>query len=60
MNFPKKTLNSRESTQPLRNRRQMYFVTLNGFWPLSKNPLMPTLFPVLEGQYQAGWNANQD
>ena len=60
INFPRKTLNSRESSQPLRDGRQISFVTLHGFWRLSKNPLMPIPFPVLKGQYQAGWNANQD
>ena len=60
MNFPRKILNTRESSQPLRDRRQISFVTLNGFWWLSKGPLIPTPFPVLKGQYQAGWNANQD
>ena len=30
---------------------------LNGFCPLSKTPSTPT--PVVNGQYQDGWNANK-
>ena len=58
MNFLRQTLNSSESSQPLRNPQQITFVTLKGFRVLSQNPL--TLLPVFNRQYQAGWNGNQD
>ena len=41
MNFSRWTLNSSENGQPLKDPRQITFITLNGFWPLSKNPLTP-------------------
>ena len=60
MNFSRKTLNSSESSQLLIDPRQVTFVTLNGFWPLSKKPLTLLSPHVRNEQYQAGWNANQD
>ena len=49
---------SSESSQPLSDRQQITFVMHNRFWLLSKNLLTPP--PILNRQYQAGWNANQD
>ena len=43
----------------LRDHRQITFFTFNGFCPLNKkNPTSPK--PVLKGQYQDGWNTNQN
>ena len=42
----------------VRDHQQVTFVTLSGFWLLSKHEPPPT--PVLNGQYQAGWNTNQN
>ena len=39
----------------LRDCRQITFITLNGFCPLSKTPPTP---PALHGQYQNGQNTN--
>ena len=42
--------------QVLRDCRQITFVTLNGFWPLSKKTT-----PLFQnGQYQDGQNTNQN
>ena len=38
MNYSRKTLNLRESSQPLRDPRQITFAMFNRFWSLSKNP----------------------
>ena len=49
-----------ESSQPLRDLQQITFAMLNRFWSLSKKiftSLSPIL-PILNGQYQAAWNAN--
>ena len=51
-------MNSSESSQPLRDPRQITFVMLNRFWSLSKNPFTPSpppppsILPILNGQYQ--------
>ena len=54
MNVLRKTLNSSESSQPLRGLRQITFIMLNSFCPLSKKTPHPL---VSIGQYQAGRNA---
>ena len=54
MNVLRKTLNSSESSQPLRGPRQITFIMLNSFCPLSKKNPHPL---VSIGQYQAGRNA---
>ena len=46
MNFLRQSLNSSESSQPLRNPQQITCVTLKGFRVLSENP-------VFNRQYQA-------
>ena len=57
-------MNSNESSQPLKDPRQITFVMLNRFWYLIKNPftLPPPpsspILPIFNGQYQAAWNAN--
>ena len=47
MNFSRLTLNSSESSQPLRDPRQITSVMLNRFWSLSKNPFTPSPSPHL-------------
>ena len=59
MNFSRQTLNSSESSQPLRDRQQRTFVTLNEILAVNEKTPYPPLSPVFNGQYQAGWNANQ-
>ena len=45
MNVLRKTLNSSESSQPLRGPRQITFIMLNSFCPLSKkNPSPPSFY----------------
>ena len=59
-------MNSSESSQPLRDPWQITSVMLNRFLSLSKNPFTPPqpipfplpILPILNGQYQAAWNAN--
>ena len=59
------TLNATEKrTNMVRDHRQVTFVTLNRFCPLSNSlshPSPPTFTPtVAEGKYQGGLNTNQD
>ena len=59
-------MNSSESSQPLRDPWRITSVMLNRFLSLSKNPFTPPypipfplpILPILNGQYQAAWNAN--
>ena len=59
-------MNSSESSQPLRDPRQITFVMLNRFWSLSKNPFIPphphplssSILPLLNGQYHSASNPN--
>ena len=51
-------MNSSESSQLLRDPRQITFVMLNSFWSLSKNPSLSSILPILNGQHQTAWNAN--
>ena len=44
-------MNSSESSQPLRDPRQITFVMLNSFWSLSKNPSLSSILPILNGQH---------
>ena len=44
MNFLRKTLNSSERSQPLRDPRQDTFIMLIRFWLLSKKPFIPLFF----------------
>ena len=54
-------MSSSESSQALRDPQQINFVMFNRFWSLSKTlfTLPSPILPILNGQYQAAWNANQ-
>ena len=56
-------MNSSENSRPLRDPWQVTFVMLNRFRSLSRNPFIhpssPIILSILNGQYQAAWNANR-